>query len=449
MGNARITKHPILPVDKISESINFTFNGQRLNAKPGEMISSALFAHGIHVFGHHEKDNSPQGIFCANGQCAQCLVIADGIPVKSCIVPVKEGMDVRSLEGFPALLEDDEIVKKGKDVPVIDASVLIIGGGPAGMSAAVELGKMGVKCVICDDKQVLGGKLSLQTHNFFGSIRDCYAGSRGMDIGDNLASLVEEDQNLDVWTNSPVVGVFVNGLVGIVRDGNYTLVKPGRLLVTAGAREKTLAFPGCDLPGVYGAGAFQTLVNRDLIKPTDKLFIVGGGNVGLIGAYHALQAGIDVMGIVEALPECGGYKVHLDKIKRLGIPIYTSHTVLRAEGKDHLEHVIITEIDNKFKPIKGTEAVFEADTLLIAVGLNPVNELKKQAEAFGIKTYAAGDANIIAEASAAMFSGRIAARKMLIDMGYDVEAPSEWDDMLDILCSRPGAIPQKIRILIQ
>ena len=442
MAKARIKNHPILSVDKTKESITFTFNGKKISAKPKEMISSALFANGIHIFGHHEKDGSPQGIFCANGQCSQCLVIADGIPVKSCIVPVKDGMDVRSLDGLPTLLKDDEVVKTGKDIPIIKTPVLIIGGGPAGMSAAIELGKMGVKCIICDDKQDLGGKLSLQTHNFFGSIRDCFAGSRGMDIGNDLASLVKEDKKLDIWTNSPVVGVFIDGLVGVVKDGKYVLVKPKRILVTAGAREKTIAFPGCDLPGVYGAGAFQTLVNRDLIKPTKKLFIVGGGNVGLIGAYHALQAGIDVMGIVEALPKCGGYKVHLDKIKRLGIPIYTSHTVLKAEGKDHLKRVIISEIDEKFRPIKGTETVFEADTLLIAVGLTPVDELRKQAEKIGLKTYAAGDADIIAEASAAMFSGRITARKMLIDMGYDVEVPPEWEEMVNILRSRPGPIKE-------
>ncbi|MCK4348583.1 MAG: FAD-dependent oxidoreductase [Thermoplasmatales archaeon] len=442
MAKARIKNHPILSVDKTKESITFTFNGKKISAKPKEMISSALFANGIHIFGHHEKDGSPQGIFCANGQCSQCLVIADGIPVKSCIVPVKDGMDVRSLDGLPTLLKDDEVVKTGKDIPIIKTPVLIIGGGPAGMSAAIELGKMGVKCIICDDKQDLGGKLSLQTHNFFGSIRDCFAGSRGMDIGNDLASLVKEDKKLDIWTNSPVVGVFIDGLVGVVKDGKYVLVKPKRILVTAGAREKTIAFPGCDLPGVYGAGAFQTLVNRDLIKPTKKLFIVGGGNVGLIGAYHALQAGIDVMGIVEALPKCGGYKVHLDKIKRLGIPIYTSHTVLKAEGKDHLKRVIISEIDEKFRPIKGTETVFEADTLLIAVGLTPVDELRKQAEKFGLKTYAAGDADIIAEASAAMFSGRITARKMLIAMGYDVEVPPEWEEMVNILRSRPGPIKE-------
>ena len=440
MGEARITKHPILTADKSPKFIDFTFNGKHLRAKKGEMISTALIANNIHIFGTHKKDNSPQGMFCANGQCAQCLVIADGIPVKSCITPVDNGMDVRSLNGLPTLLEDDENVKYDKEVPTIEIPVFIIGAGPTGMSAAIELGQIGVKCIICDDKQIPGGKLSLQTHNFFGSIRDCFAGSRGMDIGDSLASEIDKIKEIEIWTNSPVVGVFSDGLIGVIKNGKYVLIKPERLLIATGAREKTLAFPGCDLPGVYGAGAFQTLVNRDLIKPTDKLFIVGGGNVGLIAAYHALQAGIDVIGIVEALPHVGGYKVHLDKIKRLGIPVYTSHTVLRAEGKDHLERVITAQINDKFQPINGTEAVYEADTLLIAVGLTPVDELRQQAEKYKIKTYAAGDADIIAEASAAMISGRMAARKILKDMGYNVEIPPEWNELLDILRSRPGPI---------
>jgi len=151
-------------------------------------------------------------------------------------------MDIRSLDGLPSLLKDDEIVKKGGPTPVIKTSVLIIGGGPAGLSAAIELTKMNVDCIICDDKQELGGKLSLQTHNFFGSIRDCFAGTRGMDIGVDLASIVEDDKNIQIWLNSPVVGVFADGLIGVVKNGVYTLLKPERLLVTTGAREKTLAF---------------------------------------------------------------------------------------------------------------------------------------------------------------------------------------------------------------
>ena len=155
MTESRIKKHPILSVEKTSDPISFNFNGKELTAKPGEMISSALFAHNIHIFGRHEKDDSPQGMFCANGQCSQCLVIADGIPVKSCVTPVEEGMDVRSLDGLPSLLEDDKIVKTGGKIRVTKTPVLIIGGGPAGMSAAIEFGKMGVKCIVTDDKRLI------------------------------------------------------------------------------------------------------------------------------------------------------------------------------------------------------------------------------------------------------------------------------------------------------
>ena len=437
MTGSRISGHPILGDAPVVEKVSFTFNGDEVSSREGEMISSALFAGGIHVFGHHERDGSPQGMFCANGQCAQCLVLADGLPVKACVTAVRDGMDVRSMDGLPELLADDAPVEGG-EVPVVETEVLIVGGGPAGLSTALELGPKGVECLICDDKAELGGKLSLQTHNFFGSTRDCFAGSRGLDIGTDLAASVECQESVDVWLDSPVVGVFADGLVGVVRGGSYVLVRPRRLLVTAGAREKALAFPGCDLPGVYGAGAFQTLVNRDLVRASDRLFIVGGGNVGLIAAYHALQAGIEVLGIVEALPECGGYKVHLDKVLRLGVPVFTSHTVLRAEGGEELERVVICEVDEHFKPVPGTEAVLEADTLLIAVGLSPVSELIAEGERNGMTVHAAGDAAEIAEASAAMFSGRIAGREILAEMGLDVEIPPEWREMLSILRSKPG-----------
>jgi len=167
-----------------------------------------------------------------------------------------------------------------------------------------------VETILVDDKQELGGKLSLQTHNFFGSVEDCYAGTRGMQIGEILVEQLKGQPTVQTWLDSTVVGVFSDKKVGIAVNGSYRLVKAKKILFTTGAREKSLAFPGADLPGVYGAGAFQTLVNRDLIRCAERLFIIGGGNVGLIGAYHALQAGIDVVGLVEALPRCGGYKVH-------------------------------------------------------------------------------------------------------------------------------------------
>ena len=259
-----------------------------------------------------------------------------------------------------------------------------------------------------------------------------------MDIGTVLADEVGELENVDIWLESPVVGLFSDGRVGIVRQGRYFLVRPKHILISTGAREKTLTFQGCDLPGVYGAGAFQTLVNRDLVRASSRLFIVGGGNVGLIAAYHALQAGIEVLGIVEALPQCGGYSVHLDKIKRLGIPVWTSHTVLKAAGDGRVERVTIAEVDETFTPIPGTEQTLEVDTLLVAVGLSPVNELTAKARHFGYSVYEAGDAAVIAEASAAIFSGRITGRRMLQDLGLDAPIPDEWYETLEMLRSKPG-----------
>jgi len=435
-GDFRLRSHPILPIEE-REVITFTFNGKELKALKGEVITTALFANGIRVFGHHPRDGGAQGIFCANGQCNQCMVIADGIPVKGCMTEVRDGMDIRSCEGVPVLPEDDAL-PEFTEVRQIKTEVLIIGGGPAGINSAIELGKLGVKTLLVDDKSELGGKLTLQTHTFFGSIEDCYAGTRGIEIARILKDEVAKYDSVDVMLNTTAVGVFYDRVVGLYSNGEYLLVKPQAVLVACGAREKTIAFPGNDLPGVYGAGAFQTILNRDRVRPTDRLFIVGGGNVGLIAGYHAIQAGIKVVGLVEALPYCGGYKVHLDKLKRLGVPVYTSHTVVRAEGKEQLERIVVARCDERFNPIAGTEMAFDVDTLLIAVGLTPINELYDKLVEFGIKAYRAGDSEEISEASAAIFSGKIRGRQIARDLGVDVEIPEEWDEIARVLRSKPG-----------
>ena len=406
----------------------------------GETIASALFASGVRTFGHHPRDGAPQGIFCANGQCAQCLVLADGKPVKACMELVEPGMRVEPVDGLPELPPVNQAPQMHK-IEEIGVQVLIIGGGPAGLSAAIELTKQGIETLLVDDKHRLGGKLVLQTHRFFGSTDAVYAGTRGIDIATKLERQLREFDSARIWLNSTALAVFSDGNVGVLRDGaQYVLIRPEVLLVAAGAREKSLAFAGNTLPGVYGAGAFQTLVNRDLVRCAEKLFIVGGGNVGLIAGYHALQAGMDVVGLVEAMPECGGYKVHKDKLARMGVPIYTSHTIVSANGKDCVESVTVAKVDERFRPIAGTARSFACDTVLIAVGLDPVDEFYQKAQEFGVEAFAAGDAEEIAEASAAMFSGKIKGLEIARALGRDVgEVPPDWYRTAEILKSKPGA----------
>jgi NADPH-dependent 2,4-dienoyl-CoA reductase/sulfur reductase-like enzyme/Fe-S-cluster-containing hydrogenase component 2/bacterioferritin-associated ferredoxin len=437
MTKHRITNHPILEVTKKRE-VTFTWNGEQLTGNEGEMISSALFANDIHIFGHHPKDNSPQGIFCANGQCSQCMVIADGLAVKSCMTPLRKGIAVQSVEGLPKLPAEDRIPRTGK-IPTKEVEVLIIGGGPAGLAAAIELGKLNVKTLIIDDKDQLGGKLVLQTHKFFGSVEDSHAGTRGFEIGKILQEALLRHDSVEVWLNTTAVAVFSDKIVGVLKDNQYKKISPRKLLVATGAREKMLSFPGNTLPGVYGAGAFQTLVNRDMIKSSEKVLIVGGGNVGLIAGYHAIQAGIGVVALIEAMPQVGGYKVHADKLKRLGVPIYTNHTVVCARGADKVESVTIARLDENWKVIASTHKTFEVDTVLIAVGLAEVNEFYLKARQWGMDVFCAGDAQEIAEASAAMFTGKIEGHKIAQSLGLDVgQIPSEWDEKATILKSKPG-----------
>jgi sarcosine oxidase subunit alpha len=331
-----------------------------------------------------------------------------------------------------------------KEPPIREVEALIIGGGPAGLSAAIELGELGVDTLLVDDRSRLGGKLLLQTHKFFGSVEDSHAGTRGFEIARILERELNELDSVEVWLRTTAVGVFSDHVVGVVKGNTYRKIKPERLLIATGAREKTLSFPGNTLPGVYGAGAFQTLVNRDLVKSSERILIVGGGNVGLIAGYHAIQAGIHVVALIEAMPHLGGYKVHADKLKRLGVPVYTRHTVVSANGEEQVESVTVAEMDKDWKVMPGTHKIFEVDTILMAVGLTEVNEFYSKAKEWGMDVFSAGDAQEISEASAAMLRGKIEGLKIAKSLGlYDREIPEELREKEAILRSKPGPSIQR------
>ena len=434
----RIERHPIVSPAAGRREVSFSFDGESLTGYEGESLSSALAAAGVVAFSRHRKGEAPQGIFCANGQCSQCTVVIDGLAKKACVTPLSAGMDVRSLSGLPVLPADDAPFA-GAEKRSLSADVLVIGGGPSGLSAAAELARLGLSVILADDKASLGGKLVLQTHKFFGSEEDCYAGTRGVDIAKRLEEELRSLPNVTVLANSPVVGIYKDRKAGVYVDyQRYALVDFSALVVATGAREKSVLFPGNDLPGVYGAGAFQTLVNRDLVRPAKRVLIVGSGNVGLIAAYHALQAGIEVAGIVDVLPKAGGYKVHADKIVRMGVPIHLGTTVVAVEGSGRVERATIARVDASYRPLLETARTYEVDTVLVAAGLSPCDEYYRMARAFGFLAVTAGDAEEIAEASSAMFGGKIAALSLAKLLEKKVEIDPSWVAKREVLKSRPG-----------
>ncbi|MDR1625003.1 MAG: NAD(P)/FAD-dependent oxidoreductase [Spirochaetia bacterium] len=308
--------------------------------------------------------------------------------------------------------------------------VVIVGGGPAGLCAAIEAAKAGAQAVIIDENARPGGQLFKQIHKFFGSFEH-RAGVRGYAIG---AELLEEAGRLgvEVILDAPVYGLFRHEsgmMVSYTQGGREKAILGEKLILATGASENALAFPGGTLPGVMGAGCAQTMVNINRVLPGKKIVMVGSGNVGLIVAYQLLQAGAGVSALIEASSCIGGYGVHASKIRRSGTPILLGHTVTRAIGTSQVEAVEIARLDEDFRPLAGTERVLEADTICVAVGLSPLTELAWMAgcdftwipqlgghvpihnenmETTVSGVYAAGDITGSEEASTAMEEGRLA-----------------------------------------
>jgi len=314
--------------------------------------------------------------------------------------------------------------------PNSDFDIIVIGGGPAGLNAAIVAKELGASVLVIDDNPQLGGQLIKQTHKFFGS-KAHYCGIRGIDIAKILSGRIHE-MGIDFILNATVIGYYDDDSIGVLKNDELFQMKAKRYIFATGASENMLAFENSDLPGVYGAGAIQTMMNVYGVIPGKRALVIGSGNIGLIVPYQLLQAGVEVAGIVEILPRVGGYYVHAAKIKRAGVPIYLKHTIIEAKGKECVEAGIITEVNERFECLEGKERTIECDMILIAVGLSPLCELLYQAgcrieyipELGGNVPYynedlqtskpnifVCGDLTSIEEASTAILEGRIAGAK--------------------------------------
>jgi sarcosine oxidase subunit alpha len=442
----RIRAHPIIDFKKRKE-IPFYFQKKKIVGEDGDTIASALHAAGVRTLTTSLKYESPRGFFCGIGKCSSCLMRVNGIPnVRTCIAPLKEGIHVEMQDKLAQLPEAGFI---GEPQKTLEVDVLIVGAGPAGLCAAVESANQGATVLIVDENQCIGGQLVKQTHKFFGSKQE-RAGTRGIDIvkelEDNLQKLKEEGK-IQVMITATVIGYYESDCdrkhrFGVVKRCEYqsTLfdVRCKSVILACGAMENMLLFPGNDLPGVYGAGAVQTLMNVYGVKPGKRVLMVGAGNVGLIVSYQLLQAGIAVDRVVEAAPSIGGYNVHAAKLRRCDVPIQTSHSIKEVCGEKKVEGAIVIRLDEHWKPIKYSEEYIKCDTICLAVGLTPSTRLLSQIgadlefipEAGGYVAlhddsmqtsvkgvYVAGDASGIEEASTAMIEGKIAGLAAAIQLG--------------------------------
>lgn len=261
--------------------------------------------------------------------------------------------------------------------------LIVIGGGPAGLAAACAAWDSGLrKILLVERDRELGGILNQCIHNGFG-LHHFKEELTGPEYAGRFVELLGKT-GVEVRLDTMVLELTADRKVHMVgRDTGYRVEEARSIVLAMGCRERTrgaIAIPGTRPAGVFTAGAAQRYVNMEGWLPGKRVVILGSGDIGLIMARRMTLEGAKVLACVELMPYSGGLQRNIVQcLQDYNIPLYLSHTVTEIRGRDRVEQVVVSQVDDRRRPIPGTEMVFDCDTLLLSVGLIPENELTGQA----------------------------------------------------------------------
>jgi D-hydroxyproline dehydrogenase subunit alpha len=271
--------------------------------------------------------------------------------------------------------------------------LLIIGGGPAGMTAALEARQVGVRAVcILDDNAALGGQIYRRYGKGFNAFDAHAAGHEYSDGRDLIAAT--EAAGVDIRTSTTAWGIW-GKRVAFVRDGTESgTIDAEQIILATGARDRAVTFPGWTLPGVITAGAAKTLVAIQRVLPGKRIVVAGSGPLALAFSAQLRGYGANVVAVAEAAqpPGVGGYAQLLASgdpatlldaaryratLLRDRVPLMYSTIIVRAEGRDSVERVVLAQVDRDWRIVAGTERSFDCDTLMLGYGLDSSSELSR------------------------------------------------------------------------
>lgn len=276
--------------------------------------------------------------------------------------------------------------------------IVIVGGGPAGLAAAVAAWEAGCRdLLILEREEALGGILKQCIHNGFG----LHTFGEELTGPEYAARYIEkvESYGIPYQFDTMVVDISEQRVVTAVsRSEGVQEFEAGAVILAMGCRERprgALGIPGWRCSGIYTAGTAQKLVNRKGMMPGKRVVILGSGDIGLIMARRMTFLGAKVLGVVELMPYSSGLKRNIVQcLNDYDIPLLLSHTVVDVAGKERLTGVTVAQVDEALRPIPGTEQIFDCDTLLLSVGLIPENELSSMA---GVELSAATSGALVDE----------------------------------------------------
>ncbi len=405
----RLSHQPGESIDR-NRPFTFSFDGKEFQAYGGDTIASALVAGGLKVFSRSFKYHRPRGLLCCSGHCPNCLVqVGDEPNVRSCTRLASPDLQVTSQNAWPSLKRDVMSLTRLADrfLPVgfyykafirpkilwplfewvlrhaaglgkvnpdstpehsnkqyLHTDVVVVGGGPAGLSAALAAAGAGARVLLFDENQALGGHLR-------------YSSTAENSPLKGLLEAVQEAENIIPYTGTTVSGWYEDNWLSVAEDDRLYKIRAKSVIFATGAYEQPLLFDNNDLPGVMLGSGVQRLISQYSVVPGRKALVVTANDDGWAVAADMLAAGIDVVAIADQRGE--SYSPLVGRVTSSGVLTYWKHTIQSASGGDQVERATICPVDSHGQTDRSKSKVFACDLAVLSVGWAPANGLIYQA----------------------------------------------------------------------
>ena len=425
---SRIGPQPEEQIDR-SQAVQFEFDGRAVSGFRGDTIASALYADGTRVFSRSFKYHRPRGLLCCSGNCPNCLVTVEDEPnVRACTRPIEPGLEVRSQNAWPSLRFDllsvldrmhwlmpvgfyykamhrpkllwlmaRQIIRRVGGLGSIDINaehdheytsrnihtdVAVVGGGPAGLSAALAAAGTGSRVVLVDDQPALGGHLRYAGGQV--GIRD--GESRpASEVVAEFADAVAALPNVEVLAASTAFGLYQDRLLAVLTGEGVVRVRAKHVILATGNQEQPLLFENNDLPGVMLSSAARRLVALYGVRPGRRAVVATETEEGYGTALQLLDAGVRVEAVVDASGDPSGPAV--EAVRQRGVAVLAGHRVVRAVGRRAVSSAVVAPVGG------GSTRRIRCDLLCMSGTHQPVDALLHQMGAYQPGVTLAGSAN--------------------------------------------------------